>query len=211
MFYRDGVSEGQFDQVLKYEVRAVQEACVMLEKGYQPGITFVVVQKRHHVRLFPADKRDECGKAKNIPPGTTVDQGITHPFEFDFYLCSHYGIQVSLSLNTCIMAMTVAITVAVTVAVTVNAAMSVSVSVIMIVAVFVTVSVPVTVTVCDCDYDRDYDHDHERACNCGCDGNMVEPVVVKNTMSATKAMGSARIVVVINPFPGVRRKIRTGP
>ena len=81
----------------------------------------------------------------------------------------------------------------------------------MIVAVFVTVSVPVTVTVCDCDYDHDYDHDHERACNCSCNGNMVEPVVVKKTMSATKAMGSARIVVVINPLPGVRRKIRTGP
>lgn len=93
IFYRDGVSEGQFDQVLKYEVRAVQEACMKLEQDYQPGITFVVVQKRHHARLFPADKRDACGKAGNIPPGTTVDRGITHPFEFDFYLCSHLGIQ----------------------------------------------------------------------------------------------------------------------
>ena len=25
--------------------------------------------------------------------GTTVDIGITHPTEFDFYLCSHQGIQ----------------------------------------------------------------------------------------------------------------------
>lgn len=33
------------------------------------------------------------GKAYNIPPGTTVDVGITHPTEFDFYLCSHAGIQ----------------------------------------------------------------------------------------------------------------------
>ena len=29
----------------------------------------------------------------NIPAGTTVDVGITHPTEFDFYLCSHQGIQ----------------------------------------------------------------------------------------------------------------------
>lgn len=33
------------------------------------------------------------GKSGNIPAGTTVDVGITHPTEFDFYLCSHAGIQ----------------------------------------------------------------------------------------------------------------------
>lgn len=95
VFYRDGVSEGQFDQVLVHEVRAVQEACMKLDKDYRPGITFVVVQKRHHARLFCEDRKDETGRAGNVPPGTTVDKGITHPFEFDFYLCSHYGIQVS--------------------------------------------------------------------------------------------------------------------
>ncbi|KAJ7389269.1 argonaute 1 [Desmophyllum pertusum] len=93
IFYRDGVSEGQFDQVLVHEVRAVQQACMLLEKGYQPKITFVVVQKRHHTRLFCENKRDASGKAQNVPPGTTVDSGITHPYEFDFYLCSHCGIQ----------------------------------------------------------------------------------------------------------------------
>ena len=66
----------------------------MLERGYQPGITFIAVQKRHHTRLFAVDKKDQVGKAYNIPPGTTVDVGITHPTEFDFYLCSHAGIQV---------------------------------------------------------------------------------------------------------------------
>ncbi len=35
----------------------------------------------------------KCGRSGNIPPGTTVDTGITHPTEFDFYLCSHAGIQ----------------------------------------------------------------------------------------------------------------------
>uniref|UniRef100_A0AAQ4NS90 Argonaute RISC catalytic component 3a n=1 Tax=Gasterosteus aculeatus aculeatus TaxID=481459 RepID=A0AAQ4NS90_GASAC len=48
IFYRDGVSEGQFRQV---------------------------------------------GRSGNIPAGTTVDTDITHPYEFDFYLCSHAGIQ----------------------------------------------------------------------------------------------------------------------
>lgn len=91
--YRDGVSEGQFFNVLQYELRAIREACMMLERGYQPGITFIAVQKRHHTRLFAVDKKDQVGKAYNIPPGTTVDVGITHPTEFDFYLCSHAGIQ----------------------------------------------------------------------------------------------------------------------
>ncbi|KAF9587211.1 hypothetical protein IFM89_039570 [Coptis chinensis] len=30
----------------------------------------------------------------NIVPGTAVDSIICHPSEFDFYLCSHAGIQV---------------------------------------------------------------------------------------------------------------------
>ncbi|TSK31326.1 Protein argonaute-4 [Bagarius yarrelli] len=33
------------------------------------------------------------GKSGNVPAGTTVDSTITHPSEFDFYLCSHAGIQ----------------------------------------------------------------------------------------------------------------------
>ena len=43
--------------------------------------------------LFCADKKEQSGKSGNIPAGTTVDAGITHPTEFDFYLCSHQGIQ----------------------------------------------------------------------------------------------------------------------
>lgn len=37
----------------------------------------------------------KVGKSGNVPAGTTVDSTITHPSEFDFYLCSHAGIQVS--------------------------------------------------------------------------------------------------------------------
>ena len=44
-------------------------------------------------RLFCADKKEQSGKSGNIPAGTAVDVGITHPTEFDFYLCSHQGIQ----------------------------------------------------------------------------------------------------------------------
>ncbi|KAK9153831.1 hypothetical protein Sjap_001311 [Stephania japonica] len=95
IFYRDGVSEGQFSQVLLYEIDAIRKACASLEEGYLPPVTFVVVQKRHHTRLFPGDHRDRnlTDKSGNILPGTVIDTKICHPSEFDFYLCSHAGIK----------------------------------------------------------------------------------------------------------------------
>ncbi|KAL5210131.1 hypothetical protein ABZP36_005754 [Zizania latifolia] len=95
IFYRDGVSEGQFSQVLLYEMDAIRKACASIEEGYLPPVTFVVVQKRHHTRLFPEDHRarDLMDRSGNILPGTVVDTQICHPSEFDFYLCSHSGIQ----------------------------------------------------------------------------------------------------------------------
>ncbi|VDN11749.1 unnamed protein product [Dibothriocephalus latus] len=93
MFYRDGVSEGQFQTVLHEELRAIQRACRRLRQDYEPAITFIVVQKRHHLRFKPSDPR-----ARNIDPGTVIDKEVTHPREFDFYLCSQEGIQVGSPL-----------------------------------------------------------------------------------------------------------------
>ncbi|XP_066323051.1 protein argonaute 1C-like isoform X2 [Miscanthus floridulus] len=95
IFYRDGVSEGQFYQVLLYELNAIRKACASLEANYQPKVTFVVVQKRHHTRLFAHNHNDQnsIDRSGNILPGTVVDSKICHPTEFDFYLCSHAGIK----------------------------------------------------------------------------------------------------------------------
>ncbi|KAL6894479.1 hypothetical protein ACP4OV_008577 [Aristida adscensionis] len=95
IFYRDGVSEGQFSQVLLYEMDAIRKACASLQEDYLPKVTFIVVQKRHHTRLFPENHRarDLTDRSGNILPGTVVDTMICHPSEFDFYLCSHSGIQ----------------------------------------------------------------------------------------------------------------------
>ncbi|CAI2724340.1 unnamed protein product [Schistosoma spindalis] len=90
IFYRDGVSEGQFENVLVEELSAIQKACSDIRPGEEPAITFIVVQKRHHIRLKPHDPR-----ARNVEPGTVVDTDITHRREFDFYICSHDGIQVT--------------------------------------------------------------------------------------------------------------------
>ncbi|CAB4425198.1 unnamed protein product [Rhizophagus irregularis] len=92
LFYRDGVSEGQFSIVLNDEVKAIKAACKSLDEKYKPTITFVVVQKRHHTRFFPINARDG-DRTGNCPSGTVVDSTIIHPFEFDFYLQSHPNLQ----------------------------------------------------------------------------------------------------------------------
>ncbi|KAG6811309.1 hypothetical protein H0H92_008021, partial [Tricholoma furcatifolium] len=89
IFYRDGVSEGQFKQVLEQELPAIKRACQSLEMS--PKITIIVVGKRHHVRFFP-QSRNDADRTGNCQPGTVVDRDISHPTEFDFYLQSHGGL-----------------------------------------------------------------------------------------------------------------------
>lgn len=47
------------------------QACASLEPNYQPPVTFVVVQKRHHTRLFASNHHDKgsVDRSGNILPG----------------------------------------------------------------------------------------------------------------------------------------------
>ncbi|KAG2636867.1 protein argonaute 18-like [Panicum virgatum] len=94
IFYRDGVSEGQFKQVLEQEIPEIEKAWKS-RYDEKPHITFIVVQKRHHTRIFPDNHNDHrwTDKSGNILPGTVIDKKICHPTEFDFFLCSHAGIK----------------------------------------------------------------------------------------------------------------------
>ncbi|XP_011075545.1 protein argonaute 7 isoform X2 [Sesamum indicum] len=96
IFFRDGVSETQFRKVLEEELQAIRKACSRFP-CYKPPITFAVVQKRHHTRLFPCEADPSFANNQfsdeNVPPGTVVDTVITHPRDFDFYLCSHWGVK----------------------------------------------------------------------------------------------------------------------
>jgi len=94
IYYRDGVSEGQFQDILKTELQQLRKACSLMPgSNYRPNMTVIICQKRHHARLFCKDKKDADGRSENVPAGTIVDKTIVHPSEFDFYLCSHAGIQ----------------------------------------------------------------------------------------------------------------------
>lgn len=57
----------------------------------KPKVTFIVVGKRHHIRFAPG-MRDTGDKSGNCPAGFIVDDKITSPGIFDFYLQSQGGL-----------------------------------------------------------------------------------------------------------------------
>ncbi|KAE9213998.1 Protein argonaute [Phytophthora fragariae] len=92
VYYRDGVSEDQMFDILQTEMRALRKAFKMISDDYNPPVTFVVVNKRHHLRAFPVNARDADRKG-NVMPGTVIDTGVVNPHRFDFFLYGHSGIQ----------------------------------------------------------------------------------------------------------------------
>ncbi|CAF1160959.1 unnamed protein product, partial [Didymodactylos carnosus] len=85
VFYRDGISESEFDSVFEKELNSIRTACVDLCEAYRPHITYIVVQKRHRIRFFPKEN-------ENVKAGTVIDSDdVTHPFKYDFFLNSHHG------------------------------------------------------------------------------------------------------------------------
>ena len=81
VFYRDGITEVQAHDIVKKELSALKRACQAWNPDYNPTITFIAVQKRHHARFFPIRKED-ADKSGNILPGTVIEDGVTHPFGF---------------------------------------------------------------------------------------------------------------------------------
>ncbi|KAF7997591.1 hypothetical protein HCN44_006162 [Aphidius gifuensis] len=84
VIYRDGVGEGQVPYVFEHEVQNIRSR---VANFYQKGPTeiqmaYVVVTKRLNTRLF-ADNRGQIG---NPPPGTIVDDVITCPTKYDFFV-----------------------------------------------------------------------------------------------------------------------------
>ncbi|KAF7311573.1 Argonaute-like protein [Mycena kentingensis (nom. inval.)] len=93
-FYRDGVSEGEFNNVKEKEVNAIKTAIdelwaerkLMFKK---PKLTFLIVGKRHHVSFFPVGDN----KTGNCKAGLAVDRALENPLFQDFYLQSHSAIK----------------------------------------------------------------------------------------------------------------------
>lgn len=84
LFFRDGVGDGQLHQVFNTEVQFLKKKLDEIYKsaGIENGcrLAFVVVSKRINTRYFV--------NGKNPDPGTVVDDVITLPERYDFYLVS---------------------------------------------------------------------------------------------------------------------------
>ncbi|KAG9014147.1 hypothetical protein FRB94_014240 [Tulasnella sp. JGI-2019a] len=96
VFFRDGVSEGQYRTVVEDELPKIQQACVRMTPGatYRPKITLIIAGKRHHTRFYPVDGPPiGCDRHGNPRPGTVVDRGVTAIYDHDFYLQAHGGLQ----------------------------------------------------------------------------------------------------------------------
>lgn len=92
IYFRDGVGESQFAQVLDQEVQEMKNLLAFRLAKFNkpmPKFTVIVATKRHHIRFFP-EKGDRNG---NPLPGTLVERDVTHPFMWDFYLASHAAIK----------------------------------------------------------------------------------------------------------------------
>lgn len=100
LYYRDGVSESQYDDIKQKEDTAIENAwniCVKEEEAvaYAPPLklTTVIVTKRHSTRFFPEKAAYAMFNNENCKPGLLVDSAVTHPYYGDFYLQSHNAIK----------------------------------------------------------------------------------------------------------------------
>jgi hypothetical protein len=72
----------------RQELKRLREAATAVGgPNYKPKFTFVVCAKRHNMRFFAINPAD-ADRTGNLPPGTVVEKGVTHPYAFDFYRTS---------------------------------------------------------------------------------------------------------------------------
>ncbi|KAI9151771.1 Protein argonaute-2 [Paramyrothecium foliicola] len=95
IIFRDGVSEGQFAQVLDKELPLIREACRRSCPATDlPRLAIIVSVKRHQTRFYPTSTSPEqMSNSGNVRNGTVVDRGITQVRHWDFFLTAHDALQ----------------------------------------------------------------------------------------------------------------------
>ena len=81
-YFRDGVGDGQINYVLEHEVAAIEDC---FKKSGMEGVkfTYIIVSKRINTRFFKIN-----GKPSNPDSGTIIDDVVTLPERYDFFLVS---------------------------------------------------------------------------------------------------------------------------
>ncbi|KAK1503864.1 piwi domain-containing protein [Colletotrichum costaricense] len=94
IIYRNGVSEGQFTQVLTTELPMIRKACDQLYAPKQhPRLSIIVSIKRHQTRFYPTSGVNMDQKSRNIKKGTVIDCGVSQARYWDFFLTAHTALK----------------------------------------------------------------------------------------------------------------------
>ena len=98
VYLRDGVSEGQLQQVLDQEVPLIEKACLKAHQNAGkpiPKLFVQTTQKRHNARLYrPGNDSSGAFDANGNPlPGLWVDQMIVSNAIDSCYAVHHKGLQ----------------------------------------------------------------------------------------------------------------------
>merc|ERR1719259_94384 len=93
IMFRSGVSDAEKEKVSAFELDLIQKACVGLEPGFKPKLTYITCDKTHGTRFASRDRQLQIGKSQNCPSGMIVDRDVVTNHRFDFYLQSSQGIQ----------------------------------------------------------------------------------------------------------------------
>ncbi|XP_072938555.1 piwi-like protein Siwi [Epargyreus clarus] len=82
--YRDGVGDGQLPYVMSHEVAEIKKRLAEVYAEVEFKLAFIVVSKRINTRIF----LDRGRTGENPRPGTVIDDVVTLPERYDFYLVS---------------------------------------------------------------------------------------------------------------------------
>ncbi|XKL69438.1 hypothetical protein PGB90_007207 [Kerria lacca] len=82
VIYRDGVGDGNLKYVYEQEVQEIKKKLneIYQKKNVPLKLAFIIVTKRINTRIFYGNR--------NPPPGSIVDDVITNPLRYDFFLVS---------------------------------------------------------------------------------------------------------------------------
>lgn len=83
VIYRDGVGDGNLQHVFDVEVKKIQE--VLDKIAPEAKLAFIIVSKRHSTKFFHKMPQRQL---HNPPPGTVVDDVVTRPNRWEFFLVS---------------------------------------------------------------------------------------------------------------------------
>jgi len=97
IFFRDGLSEGEFRVVAEAEIQEIKDAIketwkLVSDKLPPPKLIYITAIKRHHIRLAPEQPNQGDRKSGNVFPGTTTGDDFAQPGSDDFFLVSHRGL-----------------------------------------------------------------------------------------------------------------------